>query len=380
MSSDLDPIEEKIIQYVKDNPGKSKSDVVRFLKDRHIAARIATLTHLDKLENKKMIICELENPNSQIYRIYINKNNKLVSVLVELEEFKAAYFDLLEKSKEKINNKDYSADAKALGIKEIDPAKWSKADRLRYFDLKSTGLNKYEDEKKKIKNQLSLSLSSYSDSIRDDSQKEEDLQIWRLLTREADRRGLGKGVTGNNKEIEMKRSDAIKIKNLIDKWIHRTYDVESYDVIFLTIYPINIFFVFTDIMFLRNIFAWPNNINNKDILSQIYASVNRVISEIQKQLSEYFNTIKLSIVHSDLVKNIAQPFTNISRDPNYSLIGVDCYQVFGMKSEIHLVINSLRKLSEEIKDYYYLYPNEIFLIDYHQKSKEEITKLLKHQD
>ena len=33
---DLNPIEERILQFVKDNPGKSKSDIVRYLKDRHI--------------------------------------------------------------------------------------------------------------------------------------------------------------------------------------------------------------------------------------------------------------------------------------------------------------------------------------------------------
>ena len=46
--------------------------------------------------------CERENPNSQIYKIYINENNKLASVLGELEEFKEAYIKLLEKSEEKI--------------------------------------------------------------------------------------------------------------------------------------------------------------------------------------------------------------------------------------------------------------------------------------
>src|SRR5918995_5291114 len=148
MLRDLDPIEEKIIQYVKDNPGKSKSDVVRFLKDRHIAARIATLNHIDKLESEKMIRCELENPNSQIYKIYVNEDNKLASVLTELEEFKNAYYTLLQKSKQIMDNKDYSV--KALGITEADPTKWSQTDKDRYLKFEYDRFIEYDSNLMKL--------------------------------------------------------------------------------------------------------------------------------------------------------------------------------------------------------------------------------------
>ena len=94
-----------------------------------------------------MIICQLENPNSQIYKIYINKDNRLSSVLVELEEFKEAYLNLLEASRNIINNKDYSP--KTLGITEPDPTKWSKSDKIKYFHEYDI-LREYSNVSKKL--------------------------------------------------------------------------------------------------------------------------------------------------------------------------------------------------------------------------------------
>jgi hypothetical protein len=65
------------------------------------------LAHIDKLEIKGIVTSKLERPNSQIYKIYVNKDSKFVSVLTELEEFKVAYIGLLERSKDIINNRKY---------------------------------------------------------------------------------------------------------------------------------------------------------------------------------------------------------------------------------------------------------------------------------
>src|SRR5829696_5694030 len=108
MSGAIHPVEEEIILYVKNNPRCSKSDIVRFIKGRQMMGRPAVLVHIDKLEREGMIICKLERPNSQIYKVYENENNKIVTALLELEEFKRSYFSLLEKSKERIDTKDYS--------------------------------------------------------------------------------------------------------------------------------------------------------------------------------------------------------------------------------------------------------------------------------
>lgn len=46
-----------------------------------------------------MVVYILERPNSQIYNIYINTDNILASVIIELGEFEEAYLNLLDKSK-----------------------------------------------------------------------------------------------------------------------------------------------------------------------------------------------------------------------------------------------------------------------------------------
>ena len=67
----------------------------------------------------------------------------LSAIIIELEEFKEAYVNLLEKSKEMINNKNYSS--KALGVTEPDPIKWSESDRRRYSNFEYDKLVKFNE-------------------------------------------------------------------------------------------------------------------------------------------------------------------------------------------------------------------------------------------
>jgi hypothetical protein len=50
----------------------------------------------------------------------------------ELEEFKESYLDLLQKSKDRIDKKDYTEIAKAMRIPETNPSKWHDSDMKRY--------------------------------------------------------------------------------------------------------------------------------------------------------------------------------------------------------------------------------------------------------
>jgi hypothetical protein len=130
----MSPAEQKIVKYITDHAGCSKAAIVRHMENAGPVSRITTLNYIGNLEAEKIIICRLEKPNSQIYRVYINEDSKVASLLGELEEFKEAYFILLEKSKEKMSTKDYSADAKALGIEETDPMKWQLPDIQRHLN------------------------------------------------------------------------------------------------------------------------------------------------------------------------------------------------------------------------------------------------------
>lgn len=383
MSGGLDPIEEKIIQYVKDNPGKSKSDVVRFLKDRHIAARIATLAHLDKLENHKMIICELENPNSQIYKIYVNKNNKLTSVLVELEEFRAAYLDLLEKSKNIIDKKDYSKEAKIFGFKNTDPAKWEEKDKLRYImdesekfgenakkDFKFlTWRNRSKENLKEIIKQLvetNQKLSEIETKLRSgtDPKREKDIMLKR------------------HKLLSDLEAGIIECKPLLDNAIQSLYDVKNYEVVFLLFQAVLLYYWFVQIIVFRTIFVWPNNIKDSQILSNIYSIVFRIVSEIQVQLLKFFDNNKLGFIQPTSLENIALIIKMI-QDGNIKPYYLPQYQMLGMKSEIKSVTNSLLKLHEEIKNYNFIDMSDIEItedIDKLYEIDNEIKEMLKQVD
>jgi hypothetical protein len=102
--SDLTHREWKMIDYITKHPGCSKQDVVRGMDGD--PSRITVLNILDYLEASKMIIAKKKKPNSQIYNLYINNENIIISEKQRLDDFKNGFLHLLEKAKEKINTKE----------------------------------------------------------------------------------------------------------------------------------------------------------------------------------------------------------------------------------------------------------------------------------
>ena len=130
----------KILKYVISNHGLSKEGIVRGMKGD--PSRLTVLNILSELEDEKMIVMRTDKPNSQLYRIYPNENNILVTILNELEEFEKAYSKLLDKSKERLQNKDLVlTDFKKLGIKELNPNKWSISNELQFKEFIKENIN-----------------------------------------------------------------------------------------------------------------------------------------------------------------------------------------------------------------------------------------------
>jgi hypothetical protein len=113
------PRDLKIYQYVKEHPGSSQEDVVRGMKGD--PSRITVIKSLERLEEYKMIIFETDKPNSQIYRIYVNNDNLLVSIERTLAEFKKSFFVLLDHLRSKID-KNYSEGRSDVKVKNMTPA------------------------------------------------------------------------------------------------------------------------------------------------------------------------------------------------------------------------------------------------------------------
>lgn len=330
----VDTIEEKIIQYVNDNPGCSKSDVVRSLRDENIASRLTTLAHIDKLEIKGMVVSILERPNSQIYKIYVNRGNKLVSVLTELEEFKRAYSILLGKSKEIINNKDYSADAKKLGINESNPDRWTEEDKRRYWEFEATRLKKNITEMGAAQKAIDSIKTLYAQS------------------------GSSSTTTNINIEPLKKRKIVAEIKPVLTE-LENAVKGHGENLLSMIDSPAKLFYIIVDLMFFHSLIKWPEQIKDKEQLAQMYSVVYSKISEIQFVLSEFIKSIKVAALNP--IKVITE-----SRKIHTSLgTIISLYYALNLSQEIDMVKDSIIRINQDI--------NELELIDFESTIFEAIN-------
>jgi hypothetical protein len=84
----------KIVNYIANQPGCSKEDVVRMMKEEN--SRITVLNRLHTLNTNGYIVFRKDKPNSQIYKMYVDTNNLLVTETTALEHFKKVFLEFLE--------------------------------------------------------------------------------------------------------------------------------------------------------------------------------------------------------------------------------------------------------------------------------------------
>ena len=89
-----------MFRYVRDNPGISKEGVVKGMKGD--PSRITVLNILNELEEEGWIIARKDKPNSQIYKLYANDKNLLVSLDQELEELREGFHTIFMQIKRNI--------------------------------------------------------------------------------------------------------------------------------------------------------------------------------------------------------------------------------------------------------------------------------------
>ena len=325
-------------------------------------ARIATLAHMDRLERRRMIICHLENPNSQIYKIYINRDNPLSAIIMELEEFKKVYVNLLNKSKEMINNKN-SAHGRALGVTEPNPIKWSESDRRRYSnfeydklvkfnEIASKSLTLHRELRKIMENNIIDLIKRHRDEIEKEVMQtmKEKSQEPTLLNRVSQIIKEAKTtVTQYLNELSQNLEEQITVFK-VQKDIAKSLTGEIYHMAFG---PVILFYTMTDTIFYRSM-RWSSfetgtnkrKDRDEEFLPQLYSCrFYRKISEIQLELSRFLRSIKFE---SDFNNIMVKGRTNKVLFGLGTLVGL--YYDVNMKSEIQQVIYSLTKLNEEIKD------------------------------
>jgi hypothetical protein len=367
MQEDLGRVEREIINYLRSNPRSSKADIIRHFRDIQLASRMTVLQYIKELETRNIIYGKKERLNSQSFMMYVNEDNEFLSVLTELEEFKEAYFNLLEKSKEFIVNKDYSVDAKALGIEEKDPAKWSKEDKSRYLELVNTKLHdvgKQAKEKLREKSRFKLADERidqffhklneifYDDRRMESLAKDGKAGIEKLVDELGN---IAQGSLDKKLILPTIRDYMIAFKNEISESsqfkqkIIETIKGEG-GFLILIIQVVSIFYLFTDIMFFRSTLKWSETIQDKETLSRIYFVVYIKAVEIQFELSRFIRSTKIFSGNSD--SSILRSLVKAKQQsPNILPSIIWSFKVLNMSPEIERVVTSLRNLNREIVEF-----------------------------
>lgn len=105
----------EIIDYVSANPGTSKEAIIEELQARNISSRVTTFKRIQELIQDGMIVAQKEKPNSQIYKLYINKGDKASAIMQEVRAFERSFFAYLQKVVNIYNEKNL---AKKKGTNE----------------------------------------------------------------------------------------------------------------------------------------------------------------------------------------------------------------------------------------------------------------------
>lgn len=88
--------QQKILAYIRDNPGASKQGVVKAMKG--VPSRITVLDILDKLIENEMIRAKKAKPNSQKYELCINNTKPIIQASEILDNVRATSFYILERA------------------------------------------------------------------------------------------------------------------------------------------------------------------------------------------------------------------------------------------------------------------------------------------
>jgi hypothetical protein len=150
---------------------------------------------------------------------------KFVRQEQELEEFKEAYFNLLERSRTRIDKKDYSGIAKTLGTKESDPSKWKDSDIDRYFKFV---LQKSREHNKKIGEYI----NRLSDSTRRITELTEKTEKYSTLAEKIkDRQELAK-VRSELVDYNLHRQELTKVRSELNEILYSYTNFNDFDIFY----------------------------------------------------------------------------------------------------------------------------------------------------
>jgi hypothetical protein len=293
---------------VKDNPGISKEGVVKGMKGD--PSRITVLNTLNELEEEGWIIARKEKPNSQIYKLYANDKNLLVSLDQELEELEKAFTQFLCKLKEILE-----ADKKFFKSHLVK-------DRIRLLHLEYKSFNRTEKELEKI---YSI-LDNYNQVLIKPYTPNPNMPEPELVSIPDD--------------VQKAFFDSL---NLLKSCFER---VSSFQGAFCYRLVHWAFGSMQAAYNSRNTDIWPMLVQDEQTLTKLYAAVYTRISKIQILLSKFFGVTR-SIKNADAF--LLQHRTDQSRqDSHETILTSAIYTQLGMKKEIQAIAKCICKVHYEL--------------------------------
>jgi hypothetical protein len=97
--------EKSIYEYIRNNPGSTKQDVVSNFEG--IYSRSPIFNTIDQLEKEEIVIVRHDEHNRHVYRLFINNKNILVSLIKDLNSFKQSFFNLIDNAMMIAGPKEY---------------------------------------------------------------------------------------------------------------------------------------------------------------------------------------------------------------------------------------------------------------------------------
>lgn len=316
-----------LIDFIANNQGCTKADIEK-ANDVIPISRKTLFKIIGELKEDGIIEEIMEKPNSREHKLFVKKDNPLVLVTSELEEFEKAYVQLLNKFKEKSKKIDFPEIASRLGIKGIDPSKWSESELSRYFQHENKEVTELENKEREL-----------------------DLRVKEI---ESKARLPGHGAATLNSAAELNGSIRNELNSVKNEIAFLEEQVQNHKFIPSTRVPILIFKILIYAYSCRSTVIWPQIIKDKETLKKLYSIVYIKIAAIQFHLTEFLRSFDKLFRgrESSITKFVVNEYFSMQDIEDFiSLKWLRLREIIYVYKEIQAVLNSITKITSEIAQY-----------------------------
>jgi hypothetical protein len=326
-----------ITGFISRHQGCKAEEVVDGIKDR--ISRVPFFNTLKILIEEGIVKDDASNRRD--HKLYVDEKNLLVSVPRELQDFEEAFVNLLQKSKKKTTEKDFTQLAKKLGIPESNPSKWNESEIIKYQEFEMKNLAESIEKSQKVVERL---------NIQNDRVETRATNLEQLFQKIAQMSSVSKSdFVHLGQQLAYQRSLLIESRSETENAVSSMKDLSSrMDIDTLNRGAVIIFYSMIDVILFRSTVVWPALINDKETLRKLYGITYSKVAEIQLQLSKFLRSSQLFPI-SNPVEFIAELKGSRHRLSTYLLF----YWGANMQEEIGPVIHCISNISVEIKKYGY---------------------------